>query len=133
MLSKTTLRFGVLGIAVLALALPAMAQAPELGMLDTLTRGNWELRIRGEGNNRTICLRTGREFIQLQHRQSGCTQYVVQDDPSEVTVQYTCRGDGYGRTSIRRESSGLVQIRSQGTQARTPFTIEGEARRIGPC
>jgi hypothetical protein len=71
--------------------------------------------------------------IQLQHRQSGCTQYVVQDDPDEVTVQYTCRGDGYGRTSIRRESSSLVQIRSQGTQARTPFTIEGEARRTGPC
>lgn len=133
MLSKMILRSGVLGAAALALAAPAVAQAPELAMLDTLTRGNWELRMRGDGNNRTICLRTGRELIQLQHRQSGCTQYVVQDDPGEVTVQYTCRGDGYGRTTIRRESSGLVQIRSQGTQARTPFTIEGEARRIGSC
>lgn len=133
MFGKRILRFCAIGTAVLVLAAPAVAQAPELGMLDTLTRGNWELRMRGDGGNRTICLRSGRELIQLQHRQSGCTHYVVQDDPSEVTVQYTCRGDGFGRTSIRRESSSLVQIRSQGTQARTPFTIEGEARRTGPC
>jgi len=58
---------------------------------------------------------------------------VVQDDPGEVTVQYTCKGNGYGRTNIRREESGLVQIRSQGIFNGTPFNIEGEARRAGRC
>ncbi|WAT17323.1 hypothetical protein OZN62_10345 [Aurantiacibacter sp. MUD11] len=102
-------------------------------MLDTLERGSWELRLRPEGTTRRICVRTGREFIQIRHRQPGCDRYVVQDEANEVTVQYTCRGDGYGRTTIRREDRELVQIRSQGIQGGTPFSLEGEARRVGSC
>lgn len=121
-------------LALLAtVGMPVAAQAPELGMLGTLTPGNWELRLRSGGGSRTICLRTGRELIQLQHRQSGCTSFVVQDESSEVVVQYTCRGDGYGRTVIRKEGSTLVQIHSQGSQGGAPFVIEGEARRVGNC
>jgi hypothetical protein len=119
--------------ALVMLAAPAAAQAPELAMLGTLSPGSWELRLRGDNARRIICLRNGRELIQLQHRQAGCTTYVIQDDPQEVTVQYTCRGDGYGRTSIRREGSGLVQVRSQGIQGGAPFSIDGEARRVGAC
>lgn len=102
-------------------------------MLDTLERGAWELRLRSDGSTTSLCVRTGREFIQLRHRQPACERFVVQDEPDAVTVQYTCRGNGYGRTSIRREGAGLVQLRSQGIQNGTPFSIEGEARRIGPC
>jgi hypothetical protein len=117
----------------LASAFPVAAQAPELAMLANLTPGAWELRTRGTSAVRTICLRTGRELIQLQHRQSGCTSYVIQDDAQDVTVQYTCRGDGYGRTTIRREGNNLVQVSSQGIQGGAPFAISGEARRTGPC
>lgn len=133
MTKERTLRDLTLAAAVFALAVPAAAQAPELAMLDSLTQGNWDLRLRGDGSSRSICVRNGRELIQLQHRQSGCSRFVVQDDPSEVTVQYTCRGDGYGRTTIRREGNSLVQIRSQGIQGGTPFSVQGEARRVGSC
>lgn len=134
MIGNGHLRFGLLAAASLfAATWPASAQAPTLAMLDTLTKGSWDVRSRADGSHRTICVRTGRELIQLQHRQSGCTPFVVEDSPTVVTVQYTCRGDGYGRTTIRRESPGLVQIRSQGTQGGMPFTIEGEARRTGAC
>ena len=102
-------------------------------MLDTLTRGTWELRMRSDAPPMQVCVRTGRELIQLRHRQLTCDRFIVQDEPGEVTVQYTCRGNGYGRTTIRRESAGLVQIRSQGIQGGTPFSIEGEARRTGAC
>ena len=102
-------------------------------MLDGLNRGGWELRLRDDGAARKICVRNGREFIQLRHNQSGCSSFVVEDQPNEVTVQYTCRGDGYGRTHIRRESNGLVQIRSQGIKGGTPFSIQGEARYTGSC
>lgn len=102
-------------------------------MLDTLERGSWSLRLRSGGGSEQICVRNGRELIQIRHRQPGCDRFVVQDDPAVVTVQYTCRGNGYGRTTIRREGSGLVQIRSQGTQGGTPFSIEGEARHVGSC
>lgn len=133
MVKERTLRVVTLATALFALAVPASAQAPELAMLDNLTRGSWDLRMRGDGASRSICVRNGRELIQLQHRQSGCARFVVQDDPNEVTVQYTCRGDGYGRTTIRREGNGLVQIRSQGIQGGTPFSVQGEARHVGPC
>lgn len=113
--------------------LPANAQNAELAMLDSLARGSWTLDVRGSDSSQRICVRTGREFIQLRHRQPGCERYVVQDGPNEVTVQYTCRGNGYGRTTIRKEGNSLVQVRSQGIQAGTPFSLEGEARRTGSC
>lgn len=127
-----------IGIACAAAALvfalaPVSAQAPELAMLDTLTEGAWSLRLRSEGTTQRICLRTGREFIQLRHRQPNCEQYVVQDEANEVTVQYTCRGNGYGRTTIRREGSDIIQVRSQGIYGGAPFSLEGEARHVGPC
>lgn len=123
----------VLPAALLAAALPVAAQAPALAMLGELNRGGWELRLRGDGGQQKICVRSGRELIQIRHTQSGCTTYVVKDEPNEVTVQYTCRGDGYGRTTIRRENNNLVQIRSQGIKGGAPFSIQGEARRTGGC
>lgn len=138
-LENTTMRFvtarRLAGIALAAacFVMPAAAQAPELAMLDTLTRGSWTLTLADEGTSEQICVRTGREFIQLRHRQPGCEQYVVLDESSEVTVQYTCRGNGYGRTNIRKEGNALVQIRSQGIRGGAPFSIDGEARRTGSC
>lgn len=128
---KLRILLGCIGLG--AIASPLVAQVAELAMLDTLQPGMWELRQRTDGTRRTMCVRNGRDFIQLQHRQAGCTRFVVQDDAQEVTVQYTCRGDGYGRTTIRKEGSGLVQLRSQGSQGGSPFAIEGEARRTGTC
>ena len=130
---KGMMRIVSLAAAIFAASFPASAQAPELAMLSNLTPGNWEVRLRGNGGTQNICVRSGRELIQLKHPQSGCSQYVVEDDVSEVTVQYTCQGDGYGRTTIRREGNSLVQIRSQGIQGGTPFSMQGEARRTGSC
>ena len=126
-------RLATIAAAAVAFAMPAAAQAPELQMLDRLNRGGWALTLREDGATRRICVRSGREFIQLRHTQSGCSRFVVSDTANEVVIQYTCPGDGYGRTSVRREGSGLVQIRSQGIKGGTPFSIEGEARHTGNC
>lgn len=129
------IRFGILSAvaaAVFALA-PASAQAPELAMLNSLHKGAWELRLRPENSTQRICVRTGQEFVQIRHRQPNCDRFVVQDEANEVTVQYTCRGNGYGRTTIRKEGRDVVQIRSQGIHGGTPFSIEGEARHVGSC
>ena len=122
-----------LGLAALLLAIPLAGRAAELGMLDSLAKGAWSLRIRDNGTEQRICVRDGREFIQLRHRQTGCSRFVVQDGADEVVVQYTCRGNGYGRTSIRREGNGLVQVQSQGIIDGAPFAISGEARLSGSC
>ncbi len=122
---------GVMAVAIAVF--PAAAQNAELAMLDSLDRGSWTLTLRNGDASQRICVRTGREFIQLRHRQPGCEQFIVQDRPTEVTVQYTCRGNGYGRTTIRKEGNALIQVRSQGIQGGAPFSLEGEARRTGTC
>ena len=121
------------GMPMLFLLTPAAAQAPELAMLDKLDRGQWELRFRDGSTSRRLCVNSGRELIQLRHPGSRCSRYVVEDGANEVTVQYTCKGNGYGRTSIRRETGALAQIESQGIADGLPFQFSAEARRIGRC
>jgi hypothetical protein len=121
-----------LGASLAVVAAPALAQA-SLAMLDSLDKGGWELRYRDGSTARKVCLRSGHEFIQLRHRGSGCNRFVVEDGAREVTIQYTCRGNGYGRTSIRKETASLVQIDSQGIADGKPFEFSAEARRTGAC
>lgn len=129
-LRSFALASGFLVIGVLA---PAAAQAPSLTMLSALDDGLWELRPRDGSAVRRLCVRSGLELIQLQHTESNCSRFVVEDGTQAVTVQYTCRGNGYGRTSIRRETSSLVQIDSQGIAGGLPFQFSAEARRVGAC
>ena len=122
-----------LGLAALLIAIPLAGQAAELDMLDSLAKGAWSLRDRDDGSEQRICVRDGRELIQIRHKQAGCSRFVVRDDAEQIVVQYTCPGNGYGRTSIRRESNGLVQLRSQGIIDGAPFSISGEGRHSGSC
>ena len=123
---------GGVACAAALLTLPAGARNQSLAMLDTLQKGSWVLHVKDAAAER-ICVRSGREFIQLRHKQSGCGQFVVEDGADEIDVQYTCPGAGYGRTSIRRENRGLVQVQSHGIAGEAPFAVVGEARREGAC
>jgi hypothetical protein len=116
-----------------AFAVPASGQKPALTMLGQLDPGGWELRDRDGGPVQRICLPDARRLIQLRHPDDACERLIVDDGATEVTVQYTCRGRGYGRTHIRRETSRLVQIDSQGIADGLPFAFSAEARRVGNC
>lgn len=117
-----------------AFAVPVAGQRLPLAMLDQLQDGRWELRFRdARGPVEQICLRDGRRLIQLRHPAANCRRMVVEDGAAEVTVQYTCTGKGYGRTSIRRESGSLVQIQTQGIAEGLPFDFSIEGRRVGEC
>ncbi len=131
-----TFRFGLAALAVgglLALAAPVLAQRPPLAMLDGLEKGGWELRMREkDGGVERICLKKdARPLIQLRHPSSQCDRLIVRDDANEVTVQYMCHGNGYGRTHIRRETNQLIQIDSQGIADGLPFAFDAEARWVG--
>lgn len=134
-LDSRWLRLPVLLVAAAAgFAAPAVGQRTPLAMLDQLESGRWELRSRGaRGSSEQICLQDGRRLIQLRHPASLCQRLIVSDGPGEVIVQYTCRGRGYGRTHIRRETGRLVQIESQGIVDGLPFDFSAEGRRIGEC
>ena len=119
--------------AVLALAAPAFGGGPALAMLDRLDGGRWELRERVGSPPQSLCVANGRRLIQLRHPGAQCESFVLEDQPSQVVVQYTCPGHGYGRTRVRRETSRLAQIDSQGIVDGLPFEFSVEARRVGEC
>jgi hypothetical protein len=120
-------------IAGFAAAAGAQGGGPSLAMLDRLDAGRWEIRLREPGNpSERVCVANGRRLIQLRHP-DACERFVIQDGPNDVVVQYTCRGKGYGRTHIRRETGRLVQIDSQGIAEGLPFEFSAEARRVGDC
>lgn len=104
-----------------------------MAMLDGLEKGAWEVRFRGSDERKRICLRSGRELIQMRHAGQTCNRYVIEDSANLLTVQYSCPGSGYGRTSMRRESARLVQLEGQGFAGKRPFQFDAEARRIGAC
>lgn len=110
-----------------------VAQGVQLAMLDRLTPGLWEIRMREGGPTERVCLDDGRHLIQLRHPNLSCRQFVVEDGPGSVTVHYTCPGQGSGRTHLRFETPRLVQIESAGVASRLPFDFVAEARRTGDC
>ena len=124
---------GLLVLGALGAGSALAAQGDALAMLTKLPRGQWSVVSRDGGPSRTICLGDTAQLIQLQHAGSACSRFVVEDAADKVTVQYTCRGNGYGRTSIRKETSSLVQIESQGIAGGLPFQFKAEARRTGAC
>jgi hypothetical protein len=128
-------RASAIGTAVLLLAAtPAAGQRQSLVMLDRIQTGQWELVARdGSRARERICLRDGRRLIQLRHPASTCERLVVEDSATEVTVQYTCRGQGFGRTSIRMENSRLIQVETQGIAGGLPFELSAEGRYVGAC
>lgn len=121
------------GMIALGLALPAAAQSDGLSMLEGLSKGEWTIKNRDGSADEKICVRTGLELIQLRHPEPDCSRFVVEDGASKVTVQYTCPGNGYGRTNIRKETGSLVQIESQGIASGLPFQFAAEARHTGSC
>lgn len=121
-------------LAVLTIAGPAMGAGPSLAMLDQLSPGRWEVRFREAGlQPQRLCVANGHGLIQLRHPGAACERFVVEGGPGQVVVQYTCKGRGYGRTRIRKESAQLVQIDSQGIAGGLPFEFSAEARRVGDC
>jgi hypothetical protein len=123
------------GVIVIAtfIAADAVAQSERSGVLDTIEPGLWSLRLRNGNGQERMCVAHGRGLVQLRHSARHCRQLVVASDEDEVTVQYSCGEEGFGRTRLRVESPRLVQIEAQGVARGAPFALAAEARRIGSC
>lgn len=112
----------------------AVSENGDLALLDTLERGMWQLRPTGGGAPATkICLGNPESLTQIQHSGLACEQYVVRSNANSVTVSYTCKGQGQGLTTIRKESSRIIHIQSQGIRNNAPFSTSVEGRKIGAC
>jgi hypothetical protein len=124
------------GTILLSLTSAAIALTPanDLSLLNTLERGQWSLRAAGaEAPLTKICLGNPEVLTQIQHAGVACERYVVRSTVNSVTVSYTCKGQGQGLTTIRKESSRIIHIQSQGIRNNAPFSFSVEGRRTGPC
>lgn len=115
------------------LAGPLAANGTASTLFGDLRLGTWEIRERGADRARRVCLRSERDLVQLRHQGQACRRIVVEDNAASATIQYSCGNAGYGRTSIRKETSELVQLHSDGIEKGAPFSISAEARRVGNC
>jgi hypothetical protein len=128
---------GALAGGLVAGGIAMSAQAGDGTFLETLDRGLWQLRAVGGGPSTApvaqICLGDPSRLAQIQHGSSPCEHYVVRTNGNAITVSYSCKGQGQGLTTIRKESGRLIQIQSQGIRNNAPFSFAVEARRTGTC
>lgn len=126
--------FAVPALAIGLASVSAPAQGPELAMLGKVQPGLWNLKERGSSDVADkLCIRDPRKLLQLGHNDAQCNRFVVSDEPNEVTVSYRCTGGGSGRTTIKYEGRGLIQIDSQGIARNSPFAFAMEGRYAGAC
>ena len=113
------------------------AQGGDLSLLESIERGMWQLRAVGGGLSGApvsqICVGDVSRLTQLEHGNTPCDQYVVRSSPNSVTVSYSCKGQGQGLTTIRKESGKLIHIQSQGIRNNSPFSFSVEGRKTGAC
>ncbi len=125
---------GVSAAAFFAFTVAAPAQTPGLELLNGLKKGAWILKPRGSTEDgQSVCLGDPKLLLQIQHGSASCSRYVIEDGPRTARVSYKCGGLGHGVTTIRKESSGLVQIQSQGIENNAPFSFSVEGRHAGAC
>ena len=114
---------------------PAAPARPALTALGAVMPGMWRLRML-DGRNQPphdICVADRQALMQLRHPGVACETLVVANGPKVTTLQYSCRGAGWGRTSLHLETPTVVQIDTQGIADKAPFAFLVEARRIGDC
>jgi hypothetical protein len=106
-------------------------------LLETLERGLWRIRP-ASGSSSALpidqyCVGDPLRLVQLRHGKANCYHNVLRSTPNTIVISYTCRGQGQGTTTIRKETSRLIQINSQGIWNNSPFNFSAEARRTGTC
>jgi hypothetical protein len=128
--------YGLIGVMMLSLTANAFAVSPKAGLalLDSLERGSWLMRPTGNDEPPIrICLTKSEDLVQIRHNGVACEQYVVRSTANSVSVSYTCKGQGQGLTTIRKESSRIIHIQSQGIRNNAPFSFSAEGRKTGGC
>lgn len=114
-------------------AAAAIGAEPRPALLANLKDGQWELRQHGSSAVERVCAQGGAGLIQLRHPGKTCERIVLEQADHSVVIQYTCKGSGFGRTKIRRETPQLIQIETQGVANGFPFDYAVEGRWVGEC
>jgi hypothetical protein len=110
-------------------------QTAPLAVGEALRPGLWEVRFTDGGGEvvQRLCLGDPALLLQIRHQRAGCGRLVLTNDPDSATVQYSCPGAGWGRTSLRAMGHETARIETQGIAANSPFSFSAVAKRTGEC
>jgi hypothetical protein len=121
------------GIALLVV--PAHAAAPTLAALSKLEKGRWQVRELDNATPATsLCIGDPAVLLRFEHRSfPACASEVLDSAPAAGTIQYSCKGRGFGHSHLRVETPRTVRVDTQGFSNGRPFSYRLEARRTGAC
>jgi hypothetical protein len=128
-------RLGFLSLAVLLGAAAGAQQTQRVNAMTGVQPGLWSIHAldKGEPDVPPICIADPARLLQFRHPGATCSRYVIADTSRIATIQYSCPGAGWGRTSVRVISPSMLRLDTQGIADNLPFALAAEARRLGDC
>ena len=128
-------RFAFLSAVATVGVAAALPQLKPINAMAAVQPGLWSIHAldRGESDIPAICVSDTTRLLQFRHPTQTCSRFVIADTPHVATIQYSCPGAGWGRTSVRIISPGQLRLDTQGIADNAPFALAAEAKRIGDC
>jgi hypothetical protein len=129
------LRLVLLSLGASVSVAAALPQLQRINAMSGVQPGLWTIHAldRGEADVPAFCVADPTRLLQFRHPGATCWRFVIADTPHVATIQYSCAGAGWGRTSVRIISPEQLRLDTQGIAANAPFALAAEARRIGDC
>ena len=132
------MRFLRLGIPLCVAFVGVAAGMPQLQRINAMNGvepGLWSIHAleKGEADVAPYCVADPTRLLQFRHPSANCTRLVITDTPRIATIQYSCPGAGWGRTSVRVVSPTMLRLDTQGIADNAPFALSAVARRLGDC
>jgi hypothetical protein len=104
------------------------------GALSQVMPGMWEVSgIPGAHTPAKACFASVDQLEQYEHRGRSCSRKVLSEVGTTLVVQYSCGGNGFGRTQVTAITPRSLRIETQGISDGLPFNYVLQARRVGDC
>lgn len=116
-----------------AAAALSLAAVQRPSALSPVKPGLWELAGVPGTQPLRLCVTDMMALGHVEHRSRACTQRVLRDRPSTVSVDYTCAKQEFGRSEISVLTPRSLRIDTQGIAGGLPFAYVVQARRVGEC
>ena len=111
-----------------------LAAAEGAGIFAQTAPGLWEMS--GAPGSKTAprqCVADVESLAQYEHRGRACTRRVVRQTESSAVIEYSCAGQGFGRSELTLITPRSLRIQTQGIAGGLPFNYVLQARRVGDC
>lgn len=98
-----------------------------------MERGSYEVKQRGGGPAKRLCVANVDQLVQIAHPGKTCKRFTINSGANTLTVSYDCGAGNSGQTTIKTETARLAQVDTQGMLNNMPFNDSYEVRKVGEC